>query len=356
MEAKDKQINLRVSKKDRDRIKYLAKENDYSSISEYLIQSGLGKTNGISVLGKKIYTLTLNPAIDYIIKTDAELAEIANFTPEEKVFEAGGKGINASIILEEFGARNSAIHYSGGFTGDLIMKDLHDKSIQNIQIKSDDTTRINLKLNFKNDNFEINSTATPLSQNAKDAILKQIAHFQEEETLMIMGSFHPNDEKFLIEISKAAKAKKVELVYDLSKPVIKDLLKFKPLIIKPNNEELEMIFGRKVKTKKDILDCMDELKKMGAKNVAVTMGKDGGYLLDSKNQLFQAEVEPIQLVSPQGSGDSFISTFVHKIDQGSEEAFKWANAAGAATAQVKGLANKALIDSTLSKVKVKKIN
>ncbi len=352
MNRKDKQINLRVSKKERDLIRSKSLELNYSSVAEYIINASLNKIDYSARDNKTIYTLTLNPAIDYIISTENKLQEITNFNPNEKVYEAGGKGINASLILEEHGIKNTAIHYSGGFTGELITNQLNDKGVNNLQIKANDDTRINLKLNFADDNFEINSTAPILTSNARQEILKKISHFNEDDVLMIMGSFNPVDEDFLFEISEMAVSKNVELVFDISKPVLKDLMKYKPLIIKPNKEELEEIFNIKIKNKEMIIDAMKQLRKLGAKNVAITMGKDGAYIMNSKSEIFKATIEPIKLVSPQGSGDSFISTFVAKYELGTLEAFRWANAAGAATAQVKGIASQELIEKTLNKVKV----
>ncbi len=304
---------------------------------------------------KTIYTLTLNPAVDYIIKSNNELAEITNFNPSEKLYEAGGKGINASIIMNELGAKNIAIHYSGGFSGELISSQLLNKNVEQKQIKSNEDTRINLKINFKDKNYEINSTATPLTNEAKKEILDLVTSFNEGDVLMIMGSYHKDDEDFLYEISELSFNKNIELVYDLSKPVLKDLMKFKPLIIKPNKEELEEIFGITVTSEEQIINAMKHLKDLGAKNVAITMGKDGAYILDSNDQLYNATVDPVTLVSPQGSGDSFISTFVVKNELGTEEAFRWANAAGAATAQVKGLSTLPLIESTKEKVHTTKM-
>ncbi len=351
---KDKQLNLRVTRREKELIKEKAKELNYSSMAEYIIDASLDKVNKLAI-ENTIYTLTLNPAIDYIISTSNKLTEITNFNPTDKVYEAGGKGINASIILEEYGAKNIAIHHSGGFSGELINDQLHEKGITHRQVKSSDETRINLKINFGEDNYEINSTATPLTPQSRNRILKLIDSFREGDVLMVMGSYHPNDEDFLFEISEHATNKGVELVYDISKPVLKDLMKFKPIIVKPNKEELEEIFGIKVSSEKQFVDSMKTLREMGAKNVAITMGKDGAYIHDENDEIYKAEVEPIKLISPQGSGDSFISTFVYKRTEGTEQAFKWANAAGAATAQVKGLAYYKLILETLDKVKVTKI-
>lgn len=350
---KSRQLNIRLSNRDKEKIEFMAKEYGYSSISEYIVKSSLGTLSKTNLL--KINTLTLNPAIDYIINTKNKLQEITNFDTSEKEFEAGGKGINASIIVDQLGVKTTAIHYSGGFSGELIKQKLNEAGIQQVQVPSKEDTRINLKLNFGEENFEINSLATPLSSVARKNMLNQVSSFKEGEVLMIMGSYHPDDEEFIFQLSEMAISKKVELVYDISKPVLKDLIKFKPLIVKPNLEELEWIFGKKIKTEKEIIKHMQLLREMGAKNVAITMGKNGAYLLDEKNNLYKAKVDPIKLVSPQGSGDSFISTFVVLRDEGSESAFKWANAAGAATAQVSGLATYQLIENTLEKVHIKKI-
>lgn len=353
MEKKDKQLNIRLTKRDKERIEFMSKEYGFDNLSDYIVKSSLGTLSKNNTL--RINTLTLNPAVDYVIQTKSKLKEITNFSPNEKDFEAGGKGINASIVIDQLGVKTTAIHYSGGFTGELIKKQLNDRRIQQRQILSKEDTRINLKLNFNNENYEINSLATPLTALAKKEIIKQIESFNENEILMVMGSYHPDDEQFIFELSEVAISKKIEIVYDLSKPVLKDLLKFKPLIIKPNLDELEWIFSRKITTEKEIIKHMKLLKEMGAKNVAITRGKDGSYILDEQNNMYLATVEPIKLASPQGSGDSFISTYIVMRDKGTEEAFKWANAAGAATAQVKSLATYQAIENNISKVSIQKI-
>ncbi len=213
-------------------------------------------------------------------------------------------------------------------------------------------TRLNLKVNYSDETVELNSTASPLTEVAKEEISKIIDTFNKGEILMIMGSFHDNDVQFIKDISRKAYDKGVELVYDLSKPILMELVGFNPIIVKPNIEELEMIFQMEITDKDDIINCMDILKNMGAKNVAVTNGAQTSYLVDSTGALHIAEMKQVELVSPQGCGDSFVSTFVHKINEGSVTAFEWANAAGCATAQVKGLATGKEIEDNLSNVRV----
>ncbi len=355
MERKNEQINLRLTKKEKEKIKFLSKENGYSKVSEYILKTSLGIFNN-NETKKKINTLTLNPAIDYIIKTESKLNEITNFRPDEKIFEPGGKGINASIIINEFNIRTLAIHHSNGFTGNLLKNMLDDLNIQQLQIKSKEDTRMNLKLNFLNENYEINSYPSQLTHKARNDIKREVMNFRKGEIIMIMGSFHKDDENFIIELSEICVDRGIELVYDLSKPILKDLLKYKPLIIKPNKEELEWIFKTKINSEKEIIGYMKEMRRLGAKNVSVTLGKNGSYLLDEKNTLFKAKVKPIKLSSPQGSGDSFLSAFVSKISDGTREAFIWANAAGAATAQLNGIANYSLIERTIKKIEIKKID
>lgn len=352
---KDKQINLRLTKKQKEKIKYLSREYGYKTISEYILKSSLGVVDRETNV-KKINTLTLNPAIDYIINFDKDLKDesIVFFDSKNRNFKPGGKGINASIIADTFNARTQAIHCSDGFSGELLKNELSSLNIQQTQIPSEITTRINLKLNFNSKNYGLNSVSEPLPSKAKSKILNKINSFIEGEILMIMGSYHKDDGDFIKEISELCVARGVEIVYDISTPLLIDLLKYNPLIIKPNKEELESIFGKKINSEKEIITLMKKLKELGAKNVAITLGKDGSFLLDENSDLYSAKVKPIKLVSPQGSGDSFLATFIIKKSEGSSEAFKWANAAGAATAQVEGLAEYELIKNTLNNITISK--
>ena len=57
-----------------------------------------------------IYTVTFNPAVDYIVRTKALTAGAVNRSESEEIY-FGGKGINVSLVLSELGVKSKALGF-----------------------------------------------------------------------------------------------------------------------------------------------------------------------------------------------------------------------------------------------------
>lgn len=357
------QLNIRIDKKDKDRIEHLKSLNGYSSVTSYIIDSAMNRVNKNRNKVGKVVTLSLSPAVDYIIdiNRDELLTKTPNkFRTEDRKMFAAGKGIHESIIMDSFGMHTLSLYYAGGFTGDFIEKNINKLGLDGIRFESHIETRVNLKLNIgKNNkkNIELSEVPPKVNDIAKEKILKTIYSLTEEDTLSIAGSFNEHDSIFIDQICALSHDKNIELVLDLSSPIMIDLLKYKPYLIKPNHNELEIFFKTKIETEKDIMKHMMILKEKGAKNIVVTMSGAGSLLLDENGNFYKATIiKKVKSVSPQGAGDSFIGAFLSKrgIENISNQ-FKWGNAAGAATASNVGLANIEQIKNMYSNIKIEKI-
>ncbi len=358
-----KQLSIRLLDHEKRQIKILQKQYGYKTITDYLIAASLNKLRQDKTY-QRVVTLSLSPAIDYIInfKTSKLVQHQPNqFIGDDKYFVAAGKGIHESIILDRFGVQTLTLHYSGGFTGDYLKKHIDLIGLEQIQYKSDEDTRINLKLNFTNQNskinYEISEIPPAINETAKYKILKQISLLNKNEILTIAGSFNSKDEKFVEDICIEATNKKVNLVFDLSSIYILQLLKYKPYLIKPNKFELEHILNLTINTEKKLLLAMEKLQKKGAQNIIVSLGAKGSILLTTKGEFYKAEIiSPIKAISPQGSGDALVGTFLAKKNLSSiEEQFRWANAAGAATACSMTIAELSEIIPMLENIKITKL-
>jgi len=274
----------------------------------------------------------LSPAIDYIINLE-DIESLNKLTPNKfksnkRNILPAGKGINESIIINSFGIPTLALHYSGGFTGDFLEKEIKNLKINQIRFNSPIVTRINLKINIGTDyvnNYELSELPPLVDSLAKEKIINTINNLSDKDILSIAGSFNKDDFNFIDEICNIAHTKNIKLVYDLSTKEILKLLKYKPLLIKPNNFELEKIFNTKVEKEEDYIKYMKKLIKLGAKNVVLTLGSEGSLMITSNNEFYEGKIiNPIELISPQGSGDSFIGAFLAKVNikEQIEECFK----------------------------------
>ncbi len=355
-----KQLSIRLTSKQKKQIEHYKKINGYDTITNYIIDSALNQVQKGNNSAGKIVTLSISPAIDYVIQLKDKLNKNVpiKFTSNDKVIYAAGKGIHESIIVDQFNAPTIAVHYSGGFTGDLLEGEIKKQGFGQIRIHSSIETRINLKLNINEDNFEVSETPPKLDSSAKEKMLKYFDGLNTKDILSIAGSFDPSDFSFLKSVCELASQKEIDISLDLSSKKILDLLKYGPYLIKPNIFELEDIVEKKLKNQNEVIKVMFELQDMGARNIAVSMGSKGSLLLTEDGDVFKSNViNDINPISAQGAGDSFVGAFLAKKGVCSiEEQFKWANAAGAATVECMKLAKFEHIKKMYKNINVTKIN
>ena len=297
-----------------------------------------------------IYTVTLNPSIDYTVRLDSFIPGITNRTICEE-YHIGGKGINVSCILSELGIANKAIGFTAGFTGKAIEDDLHLKGIQTDFIRlKDGISRINIKLKAKEES-EINCQGPNISEEEFETLLKKTDMIEDGDTIVIAGSIPntlpPNSyEKIL----KRLEGRNVRIVIDATKKLLTDSLKYRPFLIKPNKQELSEIFNTDIKSNSDIEKYVCELKRMGARNVIVSLGSDGAVLFDETGHKYKSGVIDKKVISTVGSGDSMVAGFIAGYEQTNDYsyAFMLGTACGNATAFSRGLATREKINEILN--------
>lgn len=289
-----------------------------------------------------IYTVTFNPAIDYIAGVqDLKINDI-NRTEFEKIL-AGGKGINVSIVLKNLGIESTALGFISGFTGEEIKNQVERFNVKTDFVKIDKGfSRINVKLQSTGETA-INGEGPKISQEKIDELFNKILNLQEGDILVLAGSISkniPNDiyERICEKISK----KNVKIIVDATGSLLKNVLKFHPFLIKPNKYELEEIFNDKITTNDEIIFYAKKLQEMGAQNVLISMDKDGAIMLTNNGDHFIANAPKGTLVNSVGAGDSMVAGFITgflKYDD-YEMAFKMGLATGSASAYSKNLATR----------------
>ena len=303
-----------------------------------------------------IYTVTLNPSIDYVIKMDHLNTGHVNRVNSENVYP-GGKGINVSRILKTLGKDNVATGFISGFTGDFIEKSLHDLKVSSDFIKLENGfTRINVKVK-SDEETEINGQGPHISDEKLQELFDKLARLNKGDILVLAGSIPSTlDESLYEKIMFKVKEIGIKVVVDATKNLLLNVLKFNPFLIKPNNHELEEIFNVKLHNMDDIATYAKKLQDMGARNVLVSMGKDGALLLTEDEDIYVSSAPKGNVINSVGAGDSMVAGFIcgYVNTNSYEEALKLGAASGSATAFSSDLAERELIYKLLKEIKVER--
>lgn len=300
-----------------------------------------------------VYTLTLNPALDYTVFVDNLECGKVNRTHTAQI-SYGGKGINVSAVLSRLGTDNVSLGFFGGFTGDKLLSLLQSDGIKYdfIPLKSGDT-RINVKIESDCET-DINAQGPDFAKEDIDKLFSKLETLGKNDILCLCGSLPKSAGlNFYAEIMEKLSKKGVSFVVDVSGEALLNTLPFSPLLIKPNKEELENTLKVKLNGLYEIAECAKKLNTLGAKNVLVSLGKDGAMLVN-ENGIYSAKAPKGRVFGCVGAGDSAVAGFIHaKLDgKCDEECLKYSVACGSATAFSKGLLTKESVDAVLSSVTV----
>lgn len=295
-----------------------------------------------------VYTVTFNPAIDYVVHTDEMKLGATNRSEREEMY-FGGKGINVSIVLRELGIASKALGFTAGFTGEAIEKGLADMGIDTdfVRLKNGNS-RINVKIKAAEET-ELNGQGPDIDDKAIKALFEKLDTLSDGDTLILAGSVPsslPSDiyEQILAKLSE----KKIKAVVDATKDLLLNVLKYKPFLVKPNNHELGEMFGVELKSDADIEKYARKLQEMGAVNVLISMAGDGAMLIDEHGKMHRCGVCKGKVKNSVGAGDSMVAGFTAGSLKGDYEyALKLGTAAGGATAFSDGLATKEKIAELL---------
>ncbi len=298
-----------------------------------------------------IYTVTLNPSIDYIVRLKKLVDGVTNRTESEEYY-FGGKGINVSCVLAELGLDSTAYGFVAGFTGKAIENGIRNDRIITDFIKlKHGISRINIKIKAGTET-EINGQGPHIEKQELERLLQKTDRISSGDTLVLAGSIPKTVPDNTYEmIMERLKFKDVRIVVDATKSLLVKSLKYKPFMIKPNRQELGEIFDAEISSEDDIEFYAKKLQEMGAKNVLISLGGDGAMLIDENGKKHKAGVLKEKVLNTVGSGDSMVAGFVAGYIQTGDYAYalKLGSVCGNATAFLNGLATKEKIDELLEK-------
>lgn len=299
-----------------------------------------------------IYTITFNPAIDYIIQVNDFKPGIINKVESDYKYP-GGKGINVSRVLNNLNVKSIALGFLGGFTGTFIKECLKSEGVATDFIDVNGDTRINIKLKSQEET-EINGAGPSIEEKDLEKLFGKIESLNSEDFLVLSGNVQkslPRD--IYAQIQRKCSANNVKVVVDTTGEALLCTLKYNPFLIKPNNHELAELFNVEVDSQEKIIHYAKELLKMGAQNVIVSMAAEGALLI-SREGVFHASAPKGTVQNSVGAGDSLIGGFLASYSESSNivKAFRWGAAAGSATAFSLDLCKKEDVEGLLEQVKI----
>lgn len=296
-----------------------------------------------------IYTVTLNPTLDYILKVPTIVSDDIIRTEKEELY-VGGKGINVSVILSRLEVENYALGFLAGFSGRQIDEMLKEEKIAtDFVYLSEGYSRINVKIKAESE-VDINAKGPYISEEDIDLLFKKLENIKSGDYLVLAGSVPKSLPDDIYErIMERFCHRNINFVVDAEKDLLKNVLKYKPFLVKPNHHELGDIFSVEVKTTEEVIYYAKKLQKMGAKNVLVSRSKDGATLVDETGNVYSIGNAPGKLVSSVGCGDSMVAGFVAGYIKNNDysKALELGAACGNATAFSSGLAKKNEIEEML---------
>lgn len=288
-----------------------------------------------------VYTVTFNPAVDYVVRADEMEIGSVNRSRDEQIF-FGGKGINVSMVLNELGVRSKALGFVAGFTGEAIERGVAERGIETDFIRLENGfSRINVKIRSDRET-ELNGQGPAIDDKSLNALFAKLDKLTDGDTIVLAGSIPasmPSDvyQRILARLS----GKKIKAVVDATKELLLNVLEYEPFLVKPNDHELGEMFGVTLTTVEEIAEYAGRLKAMGARNVLVSRAGDGAVLLDENGKLHTCGVCKGTVRNSVGAGDSMVAGFIAGSGSGDYEyALKLGTAAGGATAFSDDLAKK----------------
>ncbi|HEY4390013.1 MAG TPA: 1-phosphofructokinase [Paenibacillus sp.] len=297
-----------------------------------------------------IYTITLNPSVDYIVEVEElNIGGLSRMKRDLKL--PGGKGINVSRVLNQLGAENTALGFLGGFTGRYVNDRLQEEQMVTDFVMITSDTRINIKLKHREET-EINGLGPDISEAEAEQLIQKLSALQKDDIVILSGSIPPSlGNDFYERLIQVSKQRGAEFVIDTTGESLLKALKHRPLLVKPNHHELAELYGTELNSIEEVAVYGRKLLEAGAKNVLVSMAAEGALLI-TETAVYHANVPAGQVKNSVGAGDSMIAGFVGTLVQTGDPiaAFRTGVASGSATAFADDLAIREMIDQLLSQV------
>lgn len=302
-----------------------------------------------------IYVFALNPSIDYHMEVnDITFGETNRSTKESYVI--GGKGVNVALVLEALGTQSTILGFEAGFTGQYIKDELSQhRLIQEHLIHTNGNSRINVKLKQVAET-EINASGPLVPNDHINKLEMYRDKLTKDDVVVLNGSLAKGmDEDWYLHEAKKLSEQGIPFILDIATPKMIDICQYRPLLVKPNQDELEMIFETEIKGESELIHFAQKLIMYGAQHVLLSLGAKGSMLI-VEDTIYQASNPEGKVLGTVGAGDSMIAGFLYEFTQGRglETAYRTAVAAGSGTAYSMYLTDKAMVEKLRKEIIINK--
>ncbi len=300
-----------------------------------------------------IYTLTPNPAVDMVVSCDELKANRVTRTRDAS-YSPNGKGLNVSFVLSHFGRPSTILGFFGGFTGSWIVEEAA-KTCPVCSVPIEGITRVNVFVNAGENEYVMPNSGAPVPREAQLEMFELMKRLEDIDALVVSGSLSPEmDQSFYLELCDLCHEKDIDLILDTSNPILADVVEREPLLIKPNDEEINAIFGVDVSSPAQIERALHEIHERGARNILCTLGSAGAYFLDDAH-LYHASPAKVKVYSTACAGDASLAAFLsiwYENRDAVVPALTRAMATGANVAMSAGLGDLALVEELEKQIEV----
>lgn len=307
-----------------------------------------------------IYTVTLNPSLDYVMELNGSLQNNAVNRCVKETFYPGGKGINISIVLNNLGVASRALGFTAGFVGCELKRAMEGLGCQAdfIHLESG-RTRVNVKVkeadSTGNGETELNGNGPLIGDKDVELLVERVSRLSEGDYLVLAGSVPGGVSPSVYGSLIDALLPEVKVVADCTGAALEEIIKKKPFLVKPNISELADFFHTQIDSHEEAEVYAGKLQEMGAKNVIVSMGPEGAMLLDDQKAIYSLkppELSRASVINTVGAGDSMLGGVLAGLCYGLpiSELLKWGVAAGTATAISPWLTDRAVFETVLKSI------
>jgi 1-phosphofructokinase len=302
-----------------------------------------------------IYTLTLNPSLDYHVwvrrLTAGTIHEV-----EKEWKDPGGKGINVSKVLKILGMESTALGFIGGFTGAFIRQQIELQGIAHRFIQLEQDSRINIKVKAETET-DLSGRSPEITKAALNELFNQLDLLTAGDVLVLAGSVPDSlPEDIYQTIMNRLDHKGIRMILDAKGKALLHSLSVNPFLIKPNHHELGDLFGVAVASPVQAVEYAAKAVEMGAENVIVSLAGEGAVMVN-KERAYIARIPQMKVVNSIGAGDSMVAGFLYAYTQerSNTEAFRFAVAAGSATAISEGFCTHETINRILPHIIIQEL-
>jgi 1-phosphofructokinase family hexose kinase len=308
-----------------------------------------------------IYTLTLNPAVDRELTVPAMEFDSVLRASESRV-DFGGKGFNVSRLLKGMEESSIAVGFLGGNAGELLQKGLRSLGIGTdfVWVAGETRTNVSIVTQSHDHYIKVNEKGPLVDAAKQQELLDKIDSLAKRgDWWVLAGSMPPGvADDFYARIVNVLNKHEAHAILDTTGESLRLGCAEKPYLVKPHAEEAHALTGLPMDTPAEIAAAAAEIRKMGAQNVVVSMGKSGA-LLQTPKETWLTHSPKIQEKNPIGAGDSMVGGLVWALTQGIalKESLGWGVASGAATASLSGteVGSRPLIEELFGQVRFERL-